>query len=83
MKNRIGSPLPGGRHLTHRILEGLLGALVMLQAEGNAAFQTPRKATERRADLRAVGIVVDEQTSSIIDVGAVLRAAVAAWEEVP
>lgn len=56
------------------------GTLFKLLAEGDAAFDNKRQARERRAELRAIGIEVDDQVSSVIDIGNVLRAAIRPWK---
>lgn len=87
LQERIGTPMPGrkkdGSHrvLTHRVAERMLGTLMQLLAEGDAAFPSRRVALRRRRQLRRVGIVVDDTTESVIEIGNVIVSMIGAWKE--
>jgi hypothetical protein len=86
LKDRIGAPLPGKangspRVLTSRIAERLSGTLLWLLAEGDDAWPERRIALERRRELRSVGIEVDNDVDSVVDVGRILFSAVEAWRD--
>lgn len=80
VKGLIGRPvLPAGRVLTPRVAERMIGSLMQLQEEGDAAWSNRRTALTRRRELRSLGVEVNPLAQTVIDVGALFRTASAAW----
>jgi hypothetical protein len=81
IKGLVGRPvLSGGRVLSGRVAERMMGSLMQLSAEGDAAWPNRRTALRRRRELRSVGVEVDTLAASVIELGAFFRTVSAAWE---
>jgi hypothetical protein len=81
VKGSIGQPLPGGKILTLRRAERVMGSLVLLAAEGNSAYDTHRVASERRRELRSLGLTVDDAAYRAVPVGIVISAIGRKWQD--
>jgi hypothetical protein len=80
IKGQLGKRiLPGGSVLTRRRARALLGDLVELTVEGDAAYPSRRNALEHRRALRAVGVAVDNMAVSAIDLASFFALASSAW----
>lgn len=76
---RIGTDV-GGRVLTLSRAERLVGTATVMAAVGPHPYDD-RTIARRRSDLRAVGVAVDPDAATPLDIADVLRALIAAWDD--